>query len=72
MLSLDGMTASKHFHGNDDGRWCQTNVDGSRKAVDRDISGGKLAPFGQSRGSVLLECFSAVQVTFVAEVIVDR
>jgi hypothetical protein len=53
-------------------RCCQTNANGSPISTIELNSGDKLAPFGQGSGAVLLECFSAVQVAFVAEVVVDR
>ena len=40
--------------------WCQTNANQSPKSTIDLNSGGELAPFGQSCGAVLLECFSAV------------
>jgi hypothetical protein len=42
------------------GRCCQTNANRSPKSTADLSSGGEFTPFGQSRGSVLLECFSAV------------
>ncbi len=53
------------------GGCCQTNANRSPKSTINVNSGGEFTPFGQSRGSVLFECFSAVQMTFVAEVVVD-
>ena len=35
-------------------------------------SGGQLAPFGESRGALLLENLSGDEMTGVVEVVVDR
>gem|GEM_PF-4587749 len=64
----------KHFHyfsKRCSGGCCQTNANRSPKSTTDLNSGHELAPFGQGGGSVLLECFSAVQVTLVAEVVLD-
>ena len=49
----------------------QTKTDRSRKTGLDPISSRKLTPFGQGGGSVLLEIFAAVEMTFEIEVVVD-
>jgi len=65
----------KDFAGRDGGRWrCfQTNANQSQFAPTRRISGcAELTPLGEGGGAVELEVVPAVEVAFLAKMIVDR
>ena len=53
-------------------RHCQTNLSGAAKGAGLRRSGCKLTPLGQSGRTVLFEDITAVEVTVVVEVVVDR
>ena len=50
---------------------CQTKTDRSRKTGIDPISGRELTPFGQGGRAVFLEFFTAVEMAFEIEVVVD-
>ncbi len=51
---------------------CQTNANRSAKPINRWISSRHLTPLGQGGGTVLFEDVTAVEVTVLIEMIVDR
>ena len=54
-------------------RCCQTNANQPQFFSDLNLLGcAKAAPLGKSGGAVKLEVFSAVEVAFLVEMIVDR
>ena len=52
-------------------RWCQTKTDRSRKTGIEPNSGRELTPCGQGLSTVFLEFFTAVEMAFEIEVVVD-